>query len=51
MIEGANMSLDQSLHLEADLAILLHTDPERAEGIEAFKENRPPAFWSRDRET
>ena len=51
VIEGANMSLDQSLHLEADLAILLHTDPERAEGIEAFKENRPPAFWSRDRET
>lgn len=48
VIEGADMSLEQSLHLEADLAILLHTDPERAEGIDAFKERRKPAFRDED---
>ena len=39
---GADMPLTDAMRLEADLSILLHTDPERAEGIEAFKEGRPP---------
>ena len=48
VIEGADMSLHQSLHLETDLAILLHTDPERSEGIDAFNERRKPRFRGED---
>ncbi|MDA1258276.1 MAG: enoyl-CoA hydratase/isomerase family protein [Chloroflexi bacterium] len=44
VLRGADMPLDQALRFEADLAILLHTDPERAEGIEAFKTRREPEF-------
>ncbi len=44
VIKGADMSLEQSLRLEADLAILLHTDPERVEGIDAFNARRKPDF-------
>ena len=44
VLTGADMSLDQSLRLEADLAILLHTDPERAEGIDAFNARRKPDY-------
>ncbi|MCH7594620.1 MAG: hypothetical protein IIB27_08920, partial [Chloroflexi bacterium] len=44
VLKGADMPLDQSLRLEADLAILLHSDPERTEGIDAFKERREPDF-------
>jgi enoyl-CoA hydratase len=48
VLKGADMPLEQSLHLEADLAILLHTDPERAEGIDAFNERRKPDFRQED---
>jgi enoyl-CoA hydratase len=46
--KGADMPLEQSLRLEADLAILLHTDPERAEGIDAFNRRRKPDFRQED---
>jgi len=41
---GLDMTLEQGLGLEADLSILLQTSPERAEGISAFLERRPPRF-------
>ena len=41
---GLDMTLEQGLGLEADLSILLHTSPERAEGLAAFLERRPPRF-------
>ncbi|MDP6822516.1 MAG: enoyl-CoA hydratase/isomerase family protein [Dehalococcoidia bacterium] len=44
VLKGADMPLESSLRLEADLAILLHTDPERVEGINAFNERRKPDF-------
>jgi enoyl-CoA hydratase len=48
VLKGADMPLEQSLRLEADLAILLHTDPERAEGIDAFNGRRNPDFRQDD---
>lgn len=48
VLKGADMPLEQSLRLEADLAILLHTDPERAEGIDAFNVRRKPDFRQED---
>jgi enoyl-CoA hydratase len=48
VIKGADITLEQSLRLEADLAILLHTDPERAEGIDAFNARRKPDFRPED---
>ncbi|MFP6594352.1 MAG: enoyl-CoA hydratase-related protein [Dehalococcoidia bacterium] len=48
VLKGADMPLEQSLRLEADLAILLHTDPERAEGIDAFNRRRKPDFRQED---
>ena len=48
VLKGADMSLEQSLRLEADLAILLHTDPERVEGIDAFNTRRKPDFRQED---
>ncbi|HIF11892.1 MAG TPA: hypothetical protein EYQ82_02520 [Dehalococcoidia bacterium] len=48
VLKGSDMPLDQSLRLEADLAILLHTDPERAEGIDAFNGRRHPGFRQDD---
>ena len=44
VLKGADMPLDQAVRLEADLAILLHTDPERSEGIDAFKTRREPDY-------
>ncbi len=41
---GLDMTLEQGLGLEADLSILLHTSPERAEGLAAFLERRPTRF-------
>jgi len=41
---GLEMTLEQGLGLEADLSILLQSSPERAEGISAFLERRPPRF-------
>ena len=48
VLKGFDMPLDQSLRLEADLAILLHTDPERAEGIDAFNAGKHPGFRQDD---
>jgi enoyl-CoA hydratase/carnithine racemase len=45
--KGMDMPLEQGLRLEADLAILLHTTQDRAEGLRAFLEKRSPEFVGR----
>jgi enoyl-CoA hydratase/carnithine racemase len=42
--KGMDMTLEQGLHLEADLYLLLHTTRDRTEGIQAFRERRTPKF-------
>jgi enoyl-CoA hydratase len=42
--KGLDLTLDQGLHLEADLYFLLHTTADRTEGIRAFQEKRLPGF-------
>ena len=44
VIKGTEMTLEQGLRLEADLYFLLHTTSDRTEGIEAFRQKRPPLF-------
>lgn len=42
--KGMDMTLEQGLHLEADLYLLIHTSTDRTEGIQAFREKRTPKF-------
>ncbi len=42
--KGMDLTLEQGLHLEADLYFLLHTTVDRTEGIKAFLEKRPAQF-------
>lgn len=42
--KGLDLTLDQGLHLEADLYFLIQTTSDRMEGIRAFLEKRPPNF-------
>lgn len=41
---GAEMPLEQALRFETDLTIILQTTEDRAEGVRAFLEKRPPNF-------
>lgn len=41
---GLEMPLDQALRYETDLTVLLQTTDDRAEGVRAFVERRPPRF-------
>lgn len=44
---GAEMPLEQALRFETDLTIILQTTEDRAEGVRAFLEKRPPNFKGR----
>lgn len=44
---GLDMPLDQALRYETDLTIILQTTADRAEGVRAFLEKRPPRFDGR----
>lgn len=44
MRKGMDLSLPQGLALEADLNVILHSTLDRAEGIQAFLQRRPPRF-------
>lgn len=41
---GAHQPLEQALRFETDLTLLLQTTKDRAEGVRAFLEKRPPVF-------
>lgn len=41
---GAHQPLEQALRFETDLTLLLQTTKDRAEGVRAFLEKRPPMF-------
>lgn len=47
VLAGADLPLREGLRLEADLAVLLQTTNDRAEGVRAFLEKRPPRFEGR----
>jgi len=42
--KGMDLTLEQGLHLEADLYFMLHTTSDRSEGINAFRKKRKPEF-------
>jgi enoyl-CoA hydratase/carnithine racemase len=47
VLRSQDLPLAGGLHLEADLAVLLQTTRDRAEGISAFLERRTPSFEGR----
>lgn len=47
MLQGLDMPLDQALRYETDLTVILQTTADRAEGVRAFIEKRPPKFEGR----
>ncbi len=44
---GSELTLEQALHYELDLTVLLQTTADRAEGVRAFVAKRPPEFVGR----
>ena len=44
ILKGMDMPLDQAVRFEADLAVLLHSTHDRAEGIRSFLDKRKPRF-------
>ena len=42
--KGSDLTLDQGMHLEEDLYVLLQTTADRREGINAFLKKRKPVF-------
>lgn len=44
VLRGLEMPLEQALRYETDLTIILQTTQDRAEGVRAFLEKRPPRF-------
>jgi enoyl-CoA hydratase len=47
MLRGLDMPLEQALRYETDLTVILQTTEDRAEGVRAFLEKRPPEFGGR----
>jgi len=47
VLRGLDMPLDQALRFETDLTIILQTTADRAEGVDAFLQKRPPRFSGR----
>jgi enoyl-CoA hydratase len=44
VLKGGDLTLDQGIHLEEDLYVLLQTTQDRRAGVDAFMKKRKPAF-------